>query len=500
MKGVCVDDLIAISSAAQDGLTDGLGTCMQLIQGEPASVVELFAGVTQVSAFFGSKDWDYEVQGSCSTGTVLELDEILHDCTILHDSADLRNVSAPTGVIPLPSQRQNGTRLAVCAPPRSVSITQDETDALEAVYTSLGIEIPRHTAWTLAGIALYLAGEQGAAAILMENAQLSRMAWRIGQRRFVEHHYISAIIKLPTPFDVSYADEQGVSVDISYDAIVLLQRNSETIQFVAPSCNDERTEEGKRSAEHNVSLRPEDVIANDYLLIPDRYLTPPRPPKNAKPFSQFSTVVRGIPKNKLSSVAPLQATNSKRAFYPSRTCAHPAIAYITSKDFQHGRNYLLDADRGFPCSARYYNSADITAQNIKPFSGPRLVLSRTGHPYKACLIDQNSFAQRVDGYLLADNLFAIEVTEGVDPVFLLAFLTSSQGQQILNQTASGTSTLRQISPRDLRNASIPIPDVTVQAAIAKAYTEHADRLLELEQTARSLTAERENLFAFDLMG
>ena len=92
------------------------------------------------------------------------------------------------------------------------------------------------------------------------------------------------------------------------------------------------------------------------------------------------------------------------------------------------------------------------------------------------------------------------MTEGVDPVFLLAFLTSSQGQQILNQTASGTSTLRQISPRDLRNASIPIPDVTVQAAIAKAYTEHADRLLELEQTARSLTAERENLFAFDLMG
>ncbi len=109
-----------------------------------------------------------------------------------------------------------------------------------------------------------------------------------------------------------------------------------------------------------------------------------------------------------------------------------------------------------------------------------LLITRVGPPFKLALVTPGHTCLGPDGETVdglidcgivpSDSLFYIEFEDELLATFLLAYLSSQEGQYGLAQIAHGT-TLRQISPKDLRAMRVPVPPREEQERYAQAYRE-----------------------------
>ena len=65
-------------------------------------------------------------------------------------------------------------------------------------------------------------------------------------------------------------------------------------------------------------------------------------------------------------------------------------------------------------------------------------------------------------------MFYISFTDELLARFVLAYLSSDEGQHKLAETAHG-ETLNQLSPKDLQSMTIPVPPIEEQASYAREY-------------------------------
>lgn len=94
-----------------------------------------------------------------------------------------------------------------------------------------------------------------------------------------------------------------------------------------------------------------------------------------------------------------------------------------------------------------------------------LLISRFGPPFKLVLLLP---CETVCDVVPCDSVFYISFTDELLARFVLAYLSSDEGQHKLAETAHG-QTLNQLSPKDVQSMTIPVPPIEEQASYAREY-------------------------------
>lgn len=380
-------------------------------------------------------------------------------------------------------------QLVLCVAPSQHALTPLEEQTLDSACGALGINAPRHAAWALAALALAHAGIRGKAVILMPRTNLSRTAWRMGQRTLVDARFLETVATLPAPIRIP--DAQG-STGMSagdperLDALVVLSKDNEAVTFVDIESSN-GADDARKAQPFQRSASYGEIIASGYLLNPSWYRSHPSRIEGIR-LGSVAKIVRGVSKSYIRDLEPVPmscaGTKGTRRLVP----------YLTSRDFEHGIDYCeLSAAYEAP-RALCFDSDAINVPDAKRITGPSILLSRTGLPFKVCRFEATCLECDSDSYIIADNLYRIEPSPKLDPDYLLAYLASSQGQQALERVGSGAASMRQISPNDLRDMLIPLPGLEEQRAIAQTYLAIQVRQIELMLQERALIEERNALF------
>lgn len=404
---------------------------------------------------------------------------------------------------PYDTDKQDGSpsRIVLCIPPHHAMLSPDEEASCRALCDTLRIKLPRLTNWLYAAVALYSAGVGGKAVVLMPQTSLSRSAWRMGQQDFIDRRLIEAIVALPVTITAVADDPQQPPQyrlgTAAYDTLVILSHpesrpEPNRITFVLPYEIGLFTSKDSNSNSAEMSVAYGDVIDNGYLLTPLRYRENHLLFSDSVRLGDVATITRGIPKARLRELRSL-TVSSLGGLEPTSDGSTP-VAYLTSKDFEHGYDYCYLAQTGARPSSLYFTAQDIKNVGITPFTEDGVLLSRTGIPFKACRLGCTSFAHQARAYLIADNLYRIQPSSDLDTDYLLAFFSSTPGQQALSRTANSSTTMQQISPNDLRDMFIPLPPVEQQHDIAARYQNQLDRIADIERQRADLVAERDGWF------
>lgn len=94
---------------------------------------------------------------------------------------------------------------------------------------------------------------------------------------------------------------------------------------------------------------------------------------------------------------------------------------------------------------------------------------------------------------LAESSFSISSANLEDSLYLFAFLVSSQGQELLKQTANGNSLL-QLSPRDLKKMPIPYPSEKKRQQIVDEFMKIQAEYREAKKQLVQLDVQRRSVF------
>ncbi|WP_158095306.1 restriction endonuclease subunit S [Collinsella sp. An2] len=398
--------------------------------------------------------------------------------------------------------KESTGRIVLCVPPVQETLSASDESVYRTICTALEIKPPRLTFWLFAALALYFAGPKGIAMVLMPQTALSRSAWRMGQQDFIDHRLIEAVIALPdtisAAMDDPYQPPQHRPSTVAYDSLVILSRPenrafADSIAFILPDEVD-RLASGKRFADQSDMLIPyEDVKNSGYLLTPLRYRGYRPTFSNGVRLRDVATVTRGIPKTRLRGIR-LLTVSSLGSIEPTLDNNAP-VAYLTSKDFEHGYDYCHLTFAGMHLSSSFFAAKDLETINVSPITTDNILLSRTGAPFKVCRLGRESFEHPASAYLIADNLYCIQPKPRLNPDYLLAFLSSTLGQQALCRTANSATTMQQISPNDLRDMFIPLPPITEQHDIANRYLTQLNEIAEMKHRRAELNAERDRWFS-----
>ena len=109
-----------------------------------------------------------------------------------------------------------------------------------------------------------------------------------------------------------------------------------------------------------------------------------------------------------------------------------------------------------------------------------ILMTRTGNPGKVAIVKQGNTPQ-----IIKDNLICIRPNlNAIDPYYLLAFLSSKEGQEILQKISTG-SIVKAINLQNLATLRIPIPSLEEQRKISGDLME----LLRLKNEIKSLETE-----------
>lgn len=395
--------------------------------------------------------------------------------------------------------------IMLCIPPHQVKLSDAEEKACRTLCDTLQIRLPSLTHWFYAAVALYHAGPQGKAMVLMPQTSLSRSAWRMGQQDFIDRKLIEAVVTLPGTI-TAIADEpcqplQYRTNTVVYDTLVILSQpenriSADRITFVLPSEIDCFVDEKRCPNETDMTVSYEDVLNNGYLLTPFRYRESRPVFSDSVRLRDVATITRGVSKTRLRELRHL-SVSSLGSLEPTPDGNTP-IAYLTSKDFEHGYDYChFNRSDALP-SSLYFAAKDLEAKGMVGFSDDGILLSRTGTPFKACRLGCASFTRQVGAYLVADNLYHIQPTSALDADYLLAFFASAPGQLALSRSANSATTMQQISPNDLRDMLIPLPSLEKQRAIAARYRKQLDCIADMERQRDELANERNRWFTREM--
>lgn len=396
-------------------------------------------------------------------------------------------------------------RIVLCTPPNQATLSTGEEQSYRALCESLHIDPPKLVHWLYAAIALYHAGAHGKALVLMPQTSLSRSAWRMGQQDFIDNRLIEAVVALPDVISVVTDEPQQPQPHrlqtTAYDSLVVLshpesRRFEHRIAFVLPGEIELLASANHCPKSDEILIPYENVVENGYLLTPFRYRDEQPVVSHGVRLGDVARVTRGVPKARLKAIRRL-ATSSLGGLEPAPDGCAP-IAYLTSKDFEHGYDYCHLAHINMRPSSTFFTAQDLQAANIASHADECVLLSRTGSPFKACHLSQKALLHDAGAYLVADNLYRIKPGPKIDADYLLAFLTSTPGQRALSRIATSSTSMQQISPNDLRGMLVPLPPKWQQLDIAAQYREQLDHIADMERQRISLAAERDSWFQQDI--
>lgn len=194
------------------------------------------------------------------------------------------------------------------------------------------------------------------------------------------------------------------------------------------------------------------------------------------PFGKIATINRGVSR---TAITKLPETKAEEDYYPQDHY------YLSPKPLMDGciasANVVVSA--GIVSEADTYDLGWVTEDSLGGIKTldtrvSNLLIARVGPPFKLALVTHGETQidpaeepepELLDRFIVpSDNLFFAAIEDETLATFLLAYLSSEEGQNELASIAHGT-TLSQISPKDLRAMRIPVPPRDEQERYANAY-------------------------------
>ncbi len=307
----------------------------------------------------------------------------------------------------------------------------------------------------------------GKTVVLMSNNGLWNEADREIRKRFIEQGLIETVIALP---------ERILSYTNVASTLMVLSENNKTVRLV--DATDIYTQ-GRRqnSLEENdiqkiidacngasdgvcckVVTIPE-LMNQEYVLTPSRYITNPVHEKLQENSDEFGTLVNSINRG---------AVISSRTLDELVSIEPTDFQYLMLKDITNGElsknlPYLTNVDKRYE---RYF---------VKPGN---LIISKIS-PFKIAIADIPE-----DSRVLANgNLYFIDIDKTkANPFFVMLYLQSEEGISQLNSWATGAA-MRSISIRDLQKIRIPRVPLDKQNRVEEEYKDLKDQLTVISRQA-----------------
>ena len=298
--------------------------------------------------------------------------------------------------------------------------------------------------------------ETGKGIAVMTNGSTWNTSDKSARKYFIENGYLEAVIALP--------EKLFENTSIPTTMIVISRNNERTMLVDATNMcekgrrfntfSDAQIEQITFAVGHETansrSVSREELVANDYVINPTRYLTEDIVVENGVPFvSIIKSIRRG---------APLKASQLDEMVSEDAT----DYQYLMLANIQHGQ---IDTDlpyiKGIQENQRKYC-----------LKNHALILSKNGAPFKIAVAEVTPGKT----ILANGNLYIIEIDENkADPYFVKAFLESEKGIALLKSITVG-ATIPNIGVEALKK--IPIPQIPIddQRKLAAQYLAKVDEI------------------------
>lgn len=419
-----------------------------------------------------------------------------------------------------------GRRLVFCRPPSTMPRTKFRESILDAsrvAQSALGSRCVDFYAveWYYAAACVRAMGKEGRAVIQVSSRLLNLGKCERDRREFVEAGLIEQVIRLPE----ALSHGKGEMTDA---LIVLSHGNHERIDVIdARDIDDDRVVKTllRRLRERDYSKR--DGVLSSWLTTID-IDSMWRDSWSLAPFvreagedetqvvmvSERFSVMRGVPRTAITGLPDPSVPLGNKGM-PQWDCF-----YLMAASFEDGVRVGASDIPAIVESENVYSLADLVYAEgddgrraldklklVDPYL-PHVLIARSGSPFKVFMLDaagradgsqcgDESFDWMSRGIAIPDSMLCLTPMPLWDlgagetpclPEYLLAYLSSGEGQALLRATAHG-ATVPQLSIGDAKRMRIPVPSLEAQREAARRF---AARQRRYEQALQDLSQALED--------
>lgn len=419
-----------------------------------------------------------------------------------------------------------GRRLVFCRPPSTMPRTKFRESILDAsrvAQSALGSRCTDFYAveWYYAAACVRAMGKEGRAVIQVSSRLLNLGKCERDRREFIEAGLIEQVVRLPE----ALSHGKGEMTDA---LIVLSHGNHERIDVIdARDIDDDRAVKTllRRLRERDYSKR--DGVLSSWLTTID-IDSMWRDSWSLAPFAREAgedetrvvmvnerfSVMRGVPRAAIAGL-PDPSVPLDNEGMPRWDCF-----YLMAASFEDGVRVGASDIPAIVESENVYNLADLVYAEgddgrraldklklVDPYL-PHVLIARSGSPFKVFMLDAvgraddsqcggESFDWMSRGIAIPDSMLCLtpmllwDLGAGETPClpeYLLAYLSSGEGQALLRATAHG-ATVPQLSIGDVKRMRIPVPSLEAQREAARRF---AARQRRYERALRDLSQALED--------
>ena len=316
--------------------------------------------------------------------------------------------------------------------------------------------------------------DDGKGIAVMTNGSTWNTLDKSARKYFIENGYLEAVIALP--------EKLFESTNIPTTMIIISRNNERTMLVDATGMcekgrrfntfTDEQIDQivfaVNQETPNSRFVSQSELVDNDYVINPTRYLTEDIVVENGVPFdSIIKSITRG---------APLRASELDKMVSEEPT----DYQYLMLANIQRG---LIDTE--LPYIKEIHDS-----QKKYCLKNHSLILSKNGAPFKVAVAE----VQPGKTILANGNLYIIEIDEEkADPYFVKAFLESEKGIALLKSIAVG-ATIPNIGVESLKKILIPQIPIEEQKALAAQYLAKVDEIALYQRKLQKAFEELSHIY------
>ncbi len=315
--------------------------------------------------------------------------------------------------------------------------------------------------WLFNNRIMELLSEDGKAVAIMTRGGAQNNIYKQFRKMFVEDGFVEAVIELP----------ERIFRNTNIAALlVVMSRGNSDVRFVDASELYQKgrrfNEIGERDIAQILACLTEDtqisrsvsvveLADNDFVLVPSRYL------------KQETVADDGVPFGDLMLDITRGAHCTAEQVDAMSTTEKTEIRYLKNGDIQDG---MFSED--MQCLS--YVEKNFERYCVRDRD---LVVSKNSSPIKAAVASIGK-KQKV---LASANLYVITINESkANPHYILAYLTSSEGQAQIKHITAGTR-VPSIGAKELKELRIPLPPMDKQMEIGRQYEAQVKRVAKLKK-------------------
>lgn len=410
-------------------------------------------------------------------------------------------------------------RRVYCRPPANVPRTrfmESAEDAKRLARNVFGRDVDFYAAeWYFIAAVVKIMGAQGRAVVQIPARLLNLGKCENDRRLFVQSGLIEQVVHLPEALSQGEGMLNDALLVLSHnnhgrikviDARDVSPTSSPTESVLALLREFDRAKSERRTASWVLELDISDMEVTSYSLAPLSHAIDEE--AGYATIGECFNVVRGVPRSTIVNLPDAEDLGD---------VAPVDYYYVTANALEDGACIEFDKLPHLIKKSDTYDLGDLEAWEtagrpmglkklklIDPFA-PHVLIARSGAPFKVVMTSpaRQEWDEEMGGHwslwiqdsvILPDSMICLtpiaKPSRACDtpeyfcpPEYLLAYLSTDEGQALLRETAHG-ATIPQLSVGDVRRMRIPLPSPERQRVAAERFT---DRQQRYEQAAEHLT-------------